>query len=449
MLETTVDILTSGLDNIMMLGYQKNIQHVVEKISHNKDINHVRIFNIDGMILYASDSSEVGKNMSVVAPEHVELNFDSLKTRKIFRIPGEHLFKITEPILNKESCQKCHESEKYLGYLDIDTDFTKAETNFYTGSIHIIFLGIAVIIILTFGFYFMYNHFINRPLQRFVKAIENVETGNLSAKLSVSKKDEFGVLENHFNRMVSHLKSSQERIEELHFEQLQRADKLVTLGELTSEIAHEINNHAAIIMSRTDYLKLQSIEDESIQHYNEDLDVIINQINKVSKITRNILKHGKKQSQNFQEFDIVKVVDESLLMLEPILQKRNITFLKYFEMEEALIYGDPLQIDQLLTNLAINALDAIEKDGELKIAIKINENNNPQIIVADNGNGISHQNLEQIYSPFFTTKSLGKGTGLGLYIVKNICNNHNAEIKCDSKIGEGTVFTITFINNKK
>src|SRR4030042_1917896 len=75
MLETTVDILTSGLDNIMMLGYQKNIQHVVEKISHNKDINHVRIFNIDGMILYASDSSEVGKNMSVVAPEHVELNF--------------------------------------------------------------------------------------------------------------------------------------------------------------------------------------------------------------------------------------------------------------------------------------------------------------------------------------------------------------------------------------
>ena len=103
-----------------------------------------------------------------------------------------------------------------------------------------------------------------------------------------------------------------------------------------------------------------------------------------------------------------------------------------------------IQIEQVVTNLVNNAIDALPKNGELKIEIQQTEKNEPLLIISDNGEGIDEHILDKIFSPFFTTKKGNKGTGLGLYIVNNICKNHNAEIKCKSVKGEGTEFIITF-----
>jgi signal transduction histidine kinase len=274
--------------------------------------------------------------------------------------------------------------------------------------------------------------------------MDEVEQGNLTVSLPAEKNDEIGMLEKNFNKMVSKLKKSQMQIEEMHFEQLRHADKLVTLGELAAEMAHEINNPAAIIMSRADYLQMESDNNYQLENYKEDLEVILNQTQRVSKITQNILKYSKKLPKNFEKINLIEITNESLKILEPRLNKYNIQLIKNFKMSNATIVGDLTQIEQVITNLVNNGIDAIGQNGEMKIDIESTEKNLIKLKISDNGEGIEEHILDKIFSPFFTTKKGNKGTGLGLYIVKNICKNHNAEIICHSKIGKGTQFIITF-----
>jgi two-component system NtrC family sensor kinase len=346
--------------------------------------------------------------------------------------------------LNQVQCQECHGNKAVVAYLDVDTNLTQAERYFYTGSIHMIFLGLAIIMALFFGFYILFRNFINKPLISFRTALASVEKGNLDVNLPAKKNDEIGILEKHFNHMVKNLKDSKQKIDEMHFEQLQRADKLVTLGELAAQMAHEINNPAAIILSRADCVQMEAQKNNDLAKYDEDLQVIMNQVNKVSRITGNMLKYSRKLPKQFILVDLKQIVEESLHILEPRIIKNKITITKQFEVKNSTLQGDAHQLEQVVTNLINNALDAMTEGGKLKLIICLNEDHYLQLKINDNGSGIDDTTVEQIFTPFFTTKSGEKGTGLGLYIVKNICKNHNADIKCFSKPGEETTFTITF-----
>jgi len=446
LLNATLDIFYSGLDHSMMHSHEKDIQHIIEQISSSKIIDHIRVFNEPGVILYSSDTTDIGNNMQKIAPHHLE---ESLDKRSIFLMEERNVYSATLPIINKPSCQKCHNEMPNIAYLDLDADFTRAEINFYTGSIHFIFLAIAVIIVLFFGFYFLFNHFINKRLANFIAALDGVEGGNLPVHIPVIKEDEFGMLEGHFNRMVENLRQSNDKIDELHSEQLQRADKLVTLGELAAEMAHEINNPAGIIMSRADYLQMESQKTQEIQKYTGDLDVILKQTEKISKITGNILKYSRKLPREFRSFNLVQSVENSLSMLEPRMKKKGIKITKKFNTDTCNLIGDPQQIEQVLINLINNAIDAMQDFGELTVIIERNDVNDCQLLVKDTGEGIDEHSLKHIFTPFYTTKSPERGTGLGLYIVRNICKNHGADIDCQSSVGEGTTFTITFHKSSK
>jgi signal transduction histidine kinase len=247
--------------------------------------------------------------------------------------------------------------------------------------------------------------------------------------------------------MVNKLRESKTRIEELHAEQLQRADRLVTLGELTAEMAHDINNHTAIIMSRADYLNLETTTDKKISDYSEDLNTILYQSNQVSKITGTILRHSKKYPKLNQKIDLVSTVVDCLNILNPLIVKNKIIVTKKIPGNSVIILGDQLDIEQAIMNLLTNAFDAIENDGRIEIVVDKNSDGKIVLSINDNGSGIEPSVLDQIFQPFFTTKSIERGTGLGLYIVKKICDNHSAEITCKSELGIGTTFTIQFKGN--
>ncbi|HID40392.1 MAG TPA: HAMP domain-containing histidine kinase [Calditrichaeota bacterium] len=360
------------------------------------------------------------------------------------------MYSIARPIENRPYCQDCHKQGKTIAYLDVDVSLTPAERAFYTGSFHIIMLSVLIVILLVSGFYYLFNRFINSPVQSFISALDKVKAGNMNIRLPAKKKDEFGILEQHFNHMVNTVEQSHKKIEEMHIEQLQRADKLVTLGELAAEMAHEINNPAAVIMTRADYLRLELDKQRNgnTSHYLEDLDVILSQTDKISKITSSMLKYSKKLPKDFKKINIFKLIDESIRILEPRLKKKNIYVNKEYQCkydcQEAIVYGDETQIDQMLTNIINNAIDAMEVNGILTIKVECLSNYNVRLSIADNGCGIDEKAKGNIFSPFFTTKGHKNGTGLGLYIVKNICKNHNAEIICSSAPDQGTTFTITF-----
>jgi len=281
-------------------------------------------------------------------------------------------------------------------------------------------------------------------LSELKRALEEVEKGNLNLQLAIKKQDEIGSIKARYNNMVKRLDATQEQVKELHLEQLQRADKLVNLGELAAEMAHEVNNPAAIILSRTDYLNIQSQENSHLAKYSEDFQVIMDQIEKVSKITGSILKYSKKLPKKFSAFDLNNTIRESIQFLTPRLEKKQISAHLEFNTEPAIIFGDPQQIEQVIINLVNNAVDAMPEGGKMFISIKNSEHGYIDLSVRDTGYGINSEVQQKIFSPFYTTKAPDKGTGLGLYIVNNICKNHEAIITCTSEPGAGAEFSIRF-----
>jgi len=165
------------------------------------------------------------------------------------------------------------------------------------------------------------------------------------------------------------------------------------------------------------------------------------------------LKYSKKLPKDFKELNILKVVDESAKILKPRFEKKNITINKSYKCDytcpEATIFGDYQQMEQVFTNLLNNAVDAMPGGGKLDVEIRCLSEHEVQVKIKDSGIGMSDEIKNEIFSPFYTTKSAEKGTGLGLYIVKNICKNHNAEINCESTVNVGTTFTILFNKNGK
>ncbi|MBK8943957.1 MAG: HAMP domain-containing protein [Ignavibacteriae bacterium] len=330
MVGAAIDLMIFGLNNSMMKGDEKNVQNIVEQIGKNKSIKHIRIIDSEGIIKYAIHFDEIGKHIDIVEPGHLKTKLKNIIARKISLNENTNTYTAIQPIIMEKRCQSCH-SEKINSFLDVDTDLTKAEVKFYTGYFHMIFLAFALLLILAFSFYFIFNKFINKPLGNFILALSEVEKGNLNLNLPVKSKDEFSILNYHYNRMVNELKYSRGKIDEMHLDQLQRADKMVTLGELTASMAHDINNHSAIIMSRADYLLYEAENNKSLSAYIDDLNVVNNQIEKISKITGNILKHSKKSAKTFSNFDLVKLVETCTEMLEPLIKKRKTTLLKKFQ----------------------------------------------------------------------------------------------------------------------
>jgi signal transduction histidine kinase len=447
MLDTSLDVVRYGLKYAMMSGKQADLQTVINDISQKEGVYNIRIFDSEGMIKFASQPEEINKNIKDLAPHHYDFKEPESKLKVISDKSGKKIYSNTEPLFNEGLCQSCHKEDGIIAYLDIDTDLTSAETKFYTGSVHMIFLGWAVLLVLLVGLYSIFNRFINAPLQQLMVALNKVEAGDINVNLDVSRDDEIGTVNKHFNAMTSNLRSSKEQIEQLHLEELQRVNRLKILGELTSETAHEVNNHIAIIMSRTDYLNLEFQKYPELLKYSEDLEVVLDQSSKISEINGNILKYSKKSKIEYQAINLANVVNEFAKVYKPLLLKKNILLNIDISLDDNTIHGNSIQINQILTNLVTNAADELSDNGEISISLSSSNENEVVLEVKDNGPGIGESLLEEIFSPFFTTKAKKNNTGLGLYIVKKICEQHKAVIICESKINYGTSFIITF--NKK
>jgi signal transduction histidine kinase len=448
MLDTSLDVVRYALKYAMMTGKQNDLQSMINDISQKEGVYNIRIFDFEGRIRFASIPDEINKNIKVVAPHDYDFKNPESNFKVTTLKSGKKIYSNTEPILNRGLCRSCHNEENIIAYLDIDTDLTSAENKFYTGSVHMIFLGWAVLLVLVVGLYFIFNRFINTPLQKLMVALNKVEGGDINVSLNVNRDDEIGTVYKHFNAMTYKLRSSKDEIEQLHLEELQRVNRLKTLGELTSETAHEVNNHIAIIMSRTDYLNLEFQKYPELSKYSEDLEVLLDQSSKISEINGNILKYSRKTKTEFGAVNLVNIVNEFANIYTPLLSKKNIKLKTDInKIDDATINGNSVQINQVLTNLVSNAADEMIDSGVISISLSGSNENKVVLEVKDNGPGIGESVLEEIFSPFFTTKTKKNNTGLGLYIVKKICEQHNAVIACESKINSGTSFKITF--NKK
>lgn len=226
-------------------------------------------------------------------------------------------------------------------------------------------------------------------------------------------------------------------------EQLQSAEKLASIGQLAAGVAHEINNPLGTIMLYSSMLR-KDIEKGVCSNRNiDDLQLIIEEADRCKNIVSNLLNFARQGKLKISKVEPEKLIDEIIKSVSIKPELKDVFINVNNQSNAAAIDGDKDQLKQVLLNVITNACEALE-DSEVK-NVNINIQNDDHFItidVVDSGCGIPEENIKKLFTPFFTTKKMGKGTGLGLAITYGIIKMHKGDIKVKSTLGHGSVFTI-------
>ncbi len=221
--------------------------------------------------------------------------------------------------------------------------------------------------------------------------------------------------------------------------QLQQSDKLSSIGLLAAGVAHEVNTPLAGISSYSQMLMQQIPETDPRRQL---LEKIHRQTSRASSIVNNLLNFSRVTEARYAPIDLNRVIDDTIQLLEAQLRNTEIEVVRRYASDLPPAFGDGPKLQQALMNLILNARDAMPSGGTLEITTEADEDS-VVIAVRDTGVGIAPEHLPKIYDPFFTTKQIGKGTGLGLAVTYGIIRDHGGHIDVESKPGEGTRFQIT------
>ncbi|MCE9605933.1 MAG: ATP-binding protein [Planctomycetia bacterium] len=226
-------------------------------------------------------------------------------------------------------------------------------------------------------------------------------------------------------------------------DRLAQAQKLTALGELMSTTTHEFNN---VLMTIINYAKL-GMRHQDAATAAKSFDKILTAANRAARITNGILGFARNRTSAFEATDMIKVIDDTLLLLEREMVKYRV------KVDRRILPAPPAlantnHIQQVLLNILINARQAMPQGGQLVVQLSHDEaNDTVDLLVRDNGAGMPPETLRRIFEPFYTTKSgpdeSGKGgTGLGLATCRDIIEAHHGKIRVESTVGKGTAFTI-------
>jgi len=220
-------------------------------------------------------------------------------------------------------------------------------------------------------------------------------------------------------------------------EHLQKAERLAELGTLASGMAHEIGTPMNVILGRAEYL-FQRTADEGMK---KGLTTIITQVERITKVMNQLLAFARRRPVERRAVDLGEIVEDSLEMFQERIAHSSITVEKSIEVNLPSVHADRDQLIQVLINLIVNSLHAMPEGGRLRLSLT-REGRHVCLGVSDTGHGMPEEICAKVFEPFFTTKDFGKGTGLGLTVVKGIIEDHGGTIEVESVVDKGTTFWI-------
>ena len=224
-------------------------------------------------------------------------------------------------------------------------------------------------------------------------------------------------------------------------EQLQQREKLSSIGLLAAGVAHEVNTPLTGVSSYTQML-LAMLNENDPKH--ALLQKVRTQAERATNIVNNLLNFSRTGSATeFAEVNVARVLDDTLQLLEPQLRRSQIEIVRSYEPDAPEVYGNAGKLQQVFTNLLLNARDAIPDGGRIVVSTSTADDGSLVAEISDSGIGIAPENVAKIYDPFYTTKGVGQGTGLGLAVSYGIVQEHTGRITVDSTPGQGTTFRIT------
>ena len=304
------------------------------------------------------------------------------------------------------------------------------------------FLGIAVIgtLVTMIAAYFIARR-ISIPINQLVSASNEVAQGNLDASVELTTNDELQYLAESFNAMAEALKKRDEQIKDFATKKIMEAERLALIGQLSANVAHELNNPLQGIVTFSHLL----LEDQECNDpaRTDALKKIVGQADRCREIIRGLLDFSRQRKPDKTFCNLNTLLENCVSLLEKQALFHNIKIVKNLQVDLPSTVIDPSQVERVFINLIVNAAEAMDGNGQLTLTTFFNAKEETiEIDIKDTGCGISEEDMEKIFDPFFTTKEVGHGTGLGLAISYGIVKSHKGSLSVRSMEGKGTTFTI-------
>ena len=298
---------------------------------------------------------------------------------------------------------------------------------------------------------------IGRPLQALILKTQQIAAGDLRSPVMVSGSDELSTLATALNTMSAKLDESQQavqresaqRIEAI--EQLRHGDRLKTVGRLASGVAHELGTPLNVVSGRAGLIAGGKLGDEDVV---QSAKTIQSEATRMTGIVQQLLNFARRSAPNRTLCNLNSVIDRTANLMDSIIRNKSAHLEITKQLPEAMmVNADAAQIQQVLSNLVMNALLSKNSGVNIQIAAEICDACSPEaapispsrvvrITVADDGDGISEAVLPHVFEPFFTTRDVGQGTGLGLSIAHGIVAEHGGWMTVESIVGQRTTFAV-------
>jgi hypothetical protein len=416
------------LNGVMLSDRHQEVQRFLMELKSSDEIWRGRIVRPDGTVVFSTDTHEVERVVMNV-PEDLFREGRVLQGERVEN--GQRLAVAMRPVPNNLSCQKCHDTgQSFNGAIVTERSMLPAEASIASNRNLLILYGVVIFVLVGIVLWLLIVRLVSQPVSELLKQMRRVERGDFSARAEALRPDEIGELTRDFNAMVRSLDAAKRELHMSHEQQMQQASKLASIGELASGIAHEIRNPLAGIGAAVEVLG-----------DNGEITVEIRrQIKRLNTMLCSLLDFARQREPEVAPCDVAGIIRPMLALVRPDAQKYHIEIVEDLPADLPAIQTDAGQAQQALLNVLLNGIQAMPEGGMLTVRASVN--GNVAIQVQDTGAGISEENLQRIFSPFFTTKH--RGTGLGLAITRNIMEKHHGRISVHSEVGRGTTFTLEF-----
>jgi two-component system NtrC family sensor kinase len=432
--------LQIALERLYRLEKQAAAQELIDRMSDNQRIYGVVLFSNDGQVVMVSDEL---MNDEIRFPPEVNQALatgDTVETMRV--IDDKEVFSILMPISVGETREGVFEIALPMTF--IREDYARARREIVLFAL-LLFIAIVFVVIL------VTRHSVLRPVDELLRGARALGRGDLNYRLIVPANDnEFASLEREFNRMADNLEEQRsnalrEMDRRLKLERkLRHTENLASVGRLAAGVAHEVGTPLNVIEVRAEQI-LQDLDD-SRERRRRNATIILTQVERITNIVRQLLNLARPYNIQRGVVDLNALISGTLETLETKLQPARIV-VEFEPDRDAQVSGDRELLRQVFINIIVNAIQAMPDGGRLRIdyGSGLTEKDGGRFIavrVSDTGVGIEEENFSFLFDPFYTTKDVGGGVGLGLPVSRRIVEEHSGWIEAANNEDGGATFTV-------
>lgn len=443
--------IKEGDDNRDSSDKGKSLQRIIDLYTHEISLKNLTIVDTSYTILAQKQKKAVGQKSTDPDLKQAILTGNIIKKVKSYH-GKNHLF-VSAPL---------YQDNETMGALQVSISLSDVEENMANFQRIVVFFTICTAFAFIILGSLLLTRYLVKPLERLIKATEDISEGSFPQNLEPTGRNEIGTLSASLSRMADRLREDKKQIEQyvqsleesnrqlkMAQDEVLRSEKLASIGKLAAGVAHEIGNPIGIILGYIEVLH------HNINQQEENFDTlkrIENEIMRIDKIIRELLSFSHPSKVSLHPIQVNPLIEETALLISHQKAFRSIELELKLQESLPLIMADEQQFQQVMINLFINAMDAMPNGGKLTIISEQQSDvtnlshtpSNPsgiKITIRDTGIGIKKEDLNRIFDPFYTTKDPGKGTGLGLSVCLRIIESFGGTISVVSSSGKGTKFT--------